>query len=52
MHVLCCLWSLGFEEMESDPVCLCDSGAQIIRYRVEKVVYSPDNTDSGFWLRS
>ena len=25
MRVLCCLWSLGFEETESDPVCVCSA---------------------------
>ena len=30
MHVLCCLWLLGSEKTESDPVSLCDSGAKII----------------------
>ena len=42
--VLCCLWSLGSEATESDPVCLCDSGTKIItlgNVRVGKVVYSP-----------
>ena len=44
MHVLCCLWLLGFEEKERDLVCLCDSGAKIIplwNARAGKVVYSP-----------
>ena len=42
MRVLCCLWSLGYEET----VCLCDSGTKIIplwNARVGKVVYSPFN---------
>ena len=30
IRVLCCLWLLGSEETESDPVRLCDSGAKII----------------------
>ena len=29
MHAWC-LWLLGSEETESDPVCLCDNGAKII----------------------
>ena len=47
MRDLRCLWSLGFEETERDPVCLCDSAAKIIplwNARVGKswkVVYSP-----------
>ena len=27
-RALCGLWLLGFEETESDPVCLCDSGSK------------------------
>ena len=26
MRVLCCLWLLGFEETESDPICFRDNG--------------------------
>ena len=40
MCILCYSWSLGSEETESDPVCLCDSGAKIIplwNVRVRKV---------------
>ena len=30
MCVLCCLWLLGSEETERNPICLCDSSAKII----------------------
>ena len=29
-NILCCLWMLGSEKTESDPVCLCNSYAKII----------------------